>query len=423
MKTLKTGIVLLVLLLATMAMVPMVSAVEQKITTASSDQTVVTAVDASKMVVPNLHFDNSQKTVMVNGELSPRQNLQTAQMTAISMASGVNAIPFGSIIYHAKDGVTTVFDSKGNQLFTAEDAKSVRVSTPQNDAPATFVHEVPSGSISREVDGTTYVFYNGELILTIINENVQDSAEIRSINTDDQQNGLPSLSGANSRINAALANYLGWIEYTESTPVTASRFEATWVAPTSTPLNSGVRESLGIWNGIERTGIDGVMQPVLMWNFCAYGDAQIHNNYVGSAWDYQTTSNPNKDSLHSTPISVLPGDTVKGILQWSPTLNCWIIQFNNIRSGQTTAYYSSRFPRDNLKLYVVLEAAAAGIKPNNNSLTGSITFNNIIVQNQGSNVAVTFTGHVMSGASSIFPGLSAVVSTNPQLQLFLRTGR
>lgn len=165
------------------------------------------------------------------------------------------------------------------------------------------------------------------------------------------------------------------------------------------------------------------MQPVLMWNFCPYGDTQIHNNYVGSAWDYQTTSNPNKDSLHSTPISVLPGDTVKGTLQWSSSLNCWIIQFNNIRSGQTTAYYTSRFPTTNLKLYAVLEAAAAGIKPNNNSLTGSITFSPIVVQNQGSNVAVSFTGHVMSGAASAFPGLSAVVSTSPQLQLFLRTGR
>ena len=297
------------------------------------------------------------------------------------------------------------------------------MSTPQNDAPATFVHEVPSGSISKEVDGKTYIFYTGELILTIINENVQDSAENHSIINDNKQNGLTSLSEKNRGTNAVLANYLGWVEYADSAPVTASRFEATWVAPTSTPLNSGVRESLGIWNGIERTGTDGVMQPVLMWNFCAYGDTQIHNNYVGSAWDYQTTSNPNKDSLHSTPISVLPGDTVKGILQWSTSLNCWLIQFNNVRSGQTTAYYSFRFPRDNLKLYTVLEAAAAGIKPNNNSLTGSITFNNIIVQNQGSNVPVTFTGHVMSGASSSFPGLNAVVSTYPQPQIFLGTGR
>ena len=126
MKLRKIGVVLLALLLAAMAMVPMVSANDQQNTIGSSDQTIVPVIDVTKIVVPQLQFDKSQKSVIVNGELSPRQNIQTAQITAASMTNGVNTIPFGSIIYHTKEGFTTVFDSQGNQLFTAEDTKSVR---------------------------------------------------------------------------------------------------------------------------------------------------------------------------------------------------------------------------------------------------------------------------------------------------------
>jgi len=393
-------------------MVPMVNA---------ADANSAYAVDVSNLQLPQLQFDSSQTKVIVTQELSPSQNVQSSQVTANLVASKnptVSTIPYGSIIYHSDNGVTTVFDSTGKQLFAADDAKSIKVSTPHGESPATFVHEVPSGSFSKEVDGKTYIFYKGNLILTIINGNDQ-----RSIKTDIKNIADSRTDGGVAINSALLSNYLGWIEYSESTSATVERFESTWVAPLATPTNSGVRESVAIWNGIERTGVDGVMQPVLMWNFCPYGDTQIHNNYVGAAWDYHTISSPNKDSLHSTPISVSPGDTVRGTLQWSSTYSCWLIQFNNIRTGQTTAYYTTRFPRDNLKLYMTLEASGAGIKPNNNSLTGSITFNNIIVQNQGVTVPVTFTGHIWPGASSSFTGLEAVVSTNPQLQIFLRTGR
>ena len=165
------------------------------------------------------------------------------------------------------------------------------------------------------------------------------------------------------------------------------------------------------------------MQPVLMWNFCAYGDSQIHNNYLGSAGDYHSITAPNKDSLHSTPISVSPGDTVLGTLLWSSTYSCWLIQFKNVATSKTTAFYTTRFPRDNLKIYMTLEASAAGVKPTTNSLTGSIMFSNIIVQNSGSNVPVTFTGHTWPGASSVFNGLNPRVTTYPQLQVNLDTGR
>ena len=92
-------------------------------------------------------------------------------------------------------------------------------STPQNDAPVTFVHEVPSGLISKEVNGTTYVFYNGNLILTIINENNVDPTKIQRISNVTEENGISSTLGYTGGIKAALTNYLGWIEYTESAPV------------------------------------------------------------------------------------------------------------------------------------------------------------------------------------------------------------
>jgi hypothetical protein len=394
--------------------------------------------DVSTLTLPQLQFDPSQEKVTITRELSPEQDIQPtstgtgststkpiAKSSALSLTPtsvSLPTTPYGATIHHANNGVTTVFDETGRQLFAADDATAAKVTTPQSEAPATFVHEIPSGSIVTEYQGKTYVFYQNSLILTIINENTENipdsnnTPRIRNENTDAQKAQQVGVYAQATPV----PKYLGWIEYAQSTTVTVDRFESTWTAPTRTPLNSGTRESLAIFNGIEQAGTDGIMQPVLMWNFCATGDSQMHNEYKGAAWERQSTGSI--DTMHSTPISVSPGDSVTGTLQWSSTRNQWLIQFKNVATSSTTAFYTTRFPRDNLVLYMALESTAAGVKKSTDSLTGSISYNNNIIKYQGSDVSPTFTGYIKDGASSAFNGLSTSVTTNP-LKVDLYTGR
>jgi len=433
MRSLHLYTVLLALLLTAMLLVPMVSAEE------ATGGTVSTKLpDVSTLTLPQLQFDPSQEKITITRELSPEQNIQltstnikSKKTTAAYSQASTPTVPYGAIIHHANNGVTTVFDKTGRQLFATDDINAATVTTPQNEAPATFVHEIPSGSIATESQGKTYVFYQDSLILTIINENTENIPNSTTVPTTTapriQKNELNTnteIAHQTPGIATAVDSrrYKEWIEYAESTTVTIDRFESTWAAPTKTPVNSGSRESLAIFNGIQQSGTSGIMQPVLMWNFCPYQDSQIHNEYKGAAWDYQSTTNPNKDSLHSTPISVSPGDSVTGTLQWNPTLNRWTIQFKNLGTGQTTSFSTTRFTRNNLVLYMALESTAAGVKYSTDSLTGTITFSNNIIKYQGSDVSTTFTGYIKDGASSAFTGLSTSVTTNP-LKIDLYTGR
>jgi hypothetical protein len=157
-----------------------------------------------------------------------------------------------------------------------------------------------------------------------------------------------------------------------------------------------------------------------MWNFRPTGDSQIHNEYKGAAWEWQSSGNV--DNMHSTPIAVSPGDTVKGTMQWSSSSNCWLIQFKNVNTGSTTSFYTTRFPRDNLILSMALEATGVGVKKSIDSLPGTITFTDNVIKYQGSDVSTTFTRYIKDGASSTFTGLSTSVTTNP-LKVTLYTGR
>ena len=405
MKHMKISVVLLALLLVAMAMVPLVSA-------ASTTDLCFQNVDVSKIQTPNLQFNTTQTKVIVSGELSPSaaSAIPASTVTAQS-AAAAPYIPYGAIIYHSRTGVTTVFDSTGKQLFATDDVKAATLS---NGAPATYVHEIPSGSTESEYQGKTYVTYGSKLILTIINENDAKTVTA-SASTIASTTSSPQVAGV-----MLTSFYKGWIEYAQSSVVTADRVDSTWVAPTKTPAVNGLKQSLGIWNGIQQSGVSGVLQPVLMWNFAPVGDPNIYLKYTGAAWDYR--SGINQDSLHSTPIDVSPGQTVEGTLQWSPTLNCWLIQFKNVATGRTTDFKSSRLSRNNLNIFMTLEAAGS-VQGTTSALTGPISFQNNIIQYQGVNVPITFTGYIWPGASSVFSGLNPRVSTYPSLQVNLDTGR
>ena len=75
---------------------------------------------------------------------------QIKKEVGASQTPVITGIPFGAIVHHSADGITTVFDSAGEQLFSAEDSKSAMVNTPNEPLPATSVFEVPDKSLIVE---------------------------------------------------------------------------------------------------------------------------------------------------------------------------------------------------------------------------------------------------------------------------------
>ena len=150
------------------------------------------------------------------------------------------------------------------ELFATNDATAALVATPNGEAPATFVHEIPSGSIVKYGTNGTFVFYNSQLILTLVNEGGSNLVNENSIAVPSAVS-VPVSSCGNLNGN----NYIGWIEDAEtsaSAPTSLTRFEATWKAPEQTPNTTESQAGpLAIFNGIQNasTGVtDGIMQPV-----------------------------------------------------------------------------------------------------------------------------------------------------------------
>ena len=251
MKRMKIGVMLLALLLAAMAMVPMVSADQ----TAGSDS----GVDVSKIQLPPLQFDNTSKKVVVTGELDPVESVQTDQANALAastISQSVSTIPYGSIIYHSGNGTTTVFDSKGKQLFAAEDADAEMVFTPSGYKPATFVSEIPSGSFVDVKGSTIYVSYKGKLILTVMDENKNKGTTAK----------------ASTLTSSTITGDDRFIEGAESAAISnIGQFTADWNVPASPrslyvdPTSAAIRSQLAIWNGVTSNDYSYLVQPVLEW--------------------------------------------------------------------------------------------------------------------------------------------------------------
>ncbi|MGA9030421.1 MAG: hypothetical protein WB404_08345, partial [Methanoregula sp.] len=108
-------------------------------------------------------------------------------------------------------------------------------------------------------------------------------------------------------------------------------------------------------------------------------------------------------------------------MEWSPYLKTWIIQFSDINNGRTTEFHSNRFTTTNLQLFMAVEASQQGVIINptptvpslNNGLTGSISFNNIIIQNNGQSVPVIFSPDICSLATQHFNSLNVVINPTP----------
>jgi len=393
----KIGVVLLALLLAGMAMVPMVSAVDEKI----SGQQPAPAVQ--EIQLPELQFNSTQQKVQISGELHLDPGFSSVSAAIDKSATLIDTtIPYGSIIYHADNGITTVFDASGQQLFSADDQTTTKVKTSGKDMPATYVHEIPSGSMvltDPKKPDTTYIFdKENQLVLTVIDQ---------SGSTPAANNRLSALTSRNLVGCTSSGRCSGWFEYAEDDYIPQlNRFEAYWATP-NRPLTSDVGEKIAIFNSVQPSRNAFILQPVLEWNVNS-------NNFAWTAapWYYHTSS----DSYYGRRITgIQTNDNIKGTLYYSTVngYNGWWVSIKKNNDPESSIFVTQLATTSGLNAQVVLEATGIGIN-SNNDLPGDITFNNMIFQKSGgSSASVSLTGYVDPGTSPRFSGLSAVVEQNP----------
>jgi hypothetical protein len=398
MKQHKICVVLLALLLAAMAMVPMVSAAEEE------KGSLAPALDIRNIQLPELQFDSTQTKVLVTTEFRLDPDLFSSYRAAVKESSELAdaKIPYGSIIYHSDDGVTTVFDAAGRQLFSADDKRAAKVKTSKKDKPATYFHEVPSGSMilsNPESPDTTYVVdTNNKLVLTVID---------KSRNSDIVQDSRALMATQNTVQCNPAGRCTGWFEYAEDDYIPElTRFEAYWATP-SRPLTSNMGEKIAIFNSVQPSGNAFILQPVLEWNVNS-------NNYAWTAapWYYRSTS----DSYYGRRITgVQTNDVIKGSMYYS-TVNGypgWWVSIKKNSDPESSIFVTQLSTKTGLNAEVVLEATGLGID-SNNDLPGDVRFYNMIYQKTGGSAAsVSLTGYVDPGTSPRFSGLSAVVEQNP----------
>ncbi|MFA5267970.1 MAG: hypothetical protein WC379_08355 [Methanoregula sp.] len=378
MKTLKIGVMLLALLLAAMAMVPMVNADKDEMIMDSAqlaEESQAMSVDVSKIPVSHLPFTEGVEKVKVMYELTTEsgKNLQT--------------IPIGSIISHSDDDITRVFDSKGIQQFYAADNESALIPTPSGKMlPATRVHPVPSGAFLKTVGNVTYVIYEGHVIFTVINDRKVELSQLQGI-----------ADGKSTRVNS---NFTGWIEdaFDNNVPQ-IGYFSAYWVAPIHPP-SSESQEASFLFNAIQPADGTAIIQPVLEWNQPSTG-----LYWTGAAWSLK-----NGVGYPSSRINVNDGETVRGQLVWRPSMGAWLITFTN-SNGQSVSKYTTDISTDqNLATFVALE----GTKIDDNSdVPGDTTFSSMqFLSGLGGNTVPIIWGMDINGNAPLTQ-LQVQIISNP----------
>jgi hypothetical protein len=395
MKPIKTGVILLALLLAAMAMVPVVSAAEQNAASSSQDQVSAPTIDVNKIVQPQLQFDTSRKMVMVNHDLSPDNTVNSSgfqKSNAAIQTLAVSKIPYGSIIYHSNTGITSVFDSNGNLLFSAEDAKAEKVFTPQGPQAATFVHEVPAGSFINTRNDRKYTIYNNQIILTEI-------CQVKAT-TDIVMTAPPSWP----------PQYIEGVEYTPSQAL--GRFTSQWNVPTA-PSSTQSGQITTIWNGLHRTtGASGVIQPVLAWN------ENGNSVYTIRVWEVSSGG-----TYKSSQMSARAGHQIIGDIAWDSSLSYWKVTIKDVNTGDTSPMYSNLVPTTACQVALMLEGFSQPLQQA--YYPGAITFtNNALLSTNGA--SITPTASAVSGyvADSWFSGNNnlAVNKNSWPNSVFLITG-
>ncbi|WOX56299.1 hypothetical protein R6Y95_02925 [Methanoculleus palmolei] len=374
----KTGIrafsLLLALLLVSVGVVPAVVFDERDEELFSLSFEEGNTVNLNGMKLPELQTDYSQEQVIITAELSPVESSGTSDLT-------IHEIPSGSIIYHTMDGITRVYSSDGKQILSAVDSMAKKVATPRGFRPATFVSQVPSGSHVIHQDDVTYVFHNGDLILTVLSD------QPREYNESLQRNEYMDVGGFN-----------GWIEYAYKNVPQITQFDAYWKAPTCPP-SSEFAEPVFLFNGIRTPDETAIVQPVLEYNQPITGQY-----WTGCCW----TLKDGMQDIHSDRITISTGDTLKGELHWSSTSGQWYIQISDITTGEAMSLWSDYVPTTNVQVDVTLEGWNID---GNSDVPGDTRFYDMVYKNNGNSISVNLYRYIASSAP--LTGLNVEFISNP----------
>ncbi|MDK2890242.1 MAG: hypothetical protein PWR21_874, partial [Methanoculleus sp.] len=282
--------VLLTVLLVSVVLVPVVSAEEQ------TDA----LVDLDQYTIPDLKMDRSIETIAISGMLSLQEETDKAE-------SGTYGIPSGSIVVHAADGITRVFDKDGDQLLSISDERSEKIPTPAGvEKPCTRVHQIPNDSRIYYRGDTIFVLNPaGELILLIINE---DTASKPCPESTRGWTGHDWLESAEDYLN-------GITEYT-----------AYWTVP-SAPPSLEVGEMIYLFNVIQvETPSCYLLQPVIRYN-------PQQQRWEGQAWGCDPDG---PDDFIGSTIVLSTGDTMKGRIYWDGVRSLWIVSLEDSTTGQSS---------------------------------------------------------------------------------------
>jgi len=280
---------LLAVMLVSVVAVPAVSAEAQT----------TTGVDLEQYTISELKMDRSIETIAISGMLSLQEEPGKAE-------SGIYGIPFGSIVVHAADGITRVFDKDGDQLLSVSDERSEKIPTPAGvEKPCTWVHQIPDDSRAYYRGDTIFVLNPaGELILLIINE---DTTSKPCPESTRGWTGHDWLESAEDYLN-------GITEYT-----------AYWTVP-SAPPSLEVGEMIYLFNVIQGdTPSRYLLQPVIRYN-------PQQQRWEGQAWG----CDPDGPDLIGSTIVLNTGDTMKGRIYWDGVRSLWIVSLEDCTTGQSS---------------------------------------------------------------------------------------
>ena len=248
--------------------------------------------------------------------------------------------------------------------------------------PATHVFEIPSGAEISTKENITYVYNNGEKILTIINDN----KEIAKTNVE-----IPP-------------DFTGWLEASKDQNLDdVNYFRAYWKVP-SEPANPADDVVTFLFNAIEPYGESGIIQPVLEWNQAG------SDRWTGAAW-----YGANGIYFHSTRINVDVGDTIQGTMTWDNTNQRWYIGFKDVTDDNLVSIYSSSFDNENVDVFTTLEGYRVSV---NDDLPGDTTFYSMTFRDgDGDPMTVSWDEKYYSGVPSAINGLDVVIYSSAQVKL------
>jgi hypothetical protein len=426
MKTRKIVTGLLVALLMMLVIASVVSAKEvQNPDAVAMKELNKVSLDPINRQLPQLQYNETQKPVVVHGEF------RITDRTIVGTSAVPASIPYGTIVHHSNDGVTTVFDPTGQQLYVTKDSTAPLINTPGGALPATRVFEVPDKSLIVDDNNITYVFYDNQRILTVL----EDSGRKQQRKSSNQDANTPQ----------AGSGY--YIEWGITPPIsTIQQFSARWTVPKSPVLNITYNtarvdgSASSIWNGLKDINETYVLQPVLEWYWrdnTSVARPDTPNWSISTWWvslkEYNNNGYHSKRryGIPSTGELVVSGDSMQGNLyhsgaQWSGAISDLTLGISStlfLNSSQ-----SSDLTYRNLTASLVLEGWNYPIVPpanyNSSYLPGNITFTNIIINDINGNSAIpsSIIGKINYNTWNITNYSLAVDNTSWSTSLKLNTG-